>query len=398
MKRLFPRGVRLALGENIPRQEITSWSPRQVLVPLYPKGVGLFSVGTAVKKGDLLGEEGGFAPENGVVQAYREIQHPLLGKVLCVELELLPEKQENEQRKPETEKNVFEIVKHSGIVEECSGEILWKWMERMASQQPSTIAVDALEDEPLSPGGAFFAQNQETVLLGLKILAEFLGVSQQKIAWNSKEVGKAMENLPESYSLELRERYPAWTLYQEEKKASIVRIGPQAAAALAQAMEEGIPQTHTAVIVAGNAVSKPQILWVPIGTRIQDLLEYCGVGTRPCVAVMGNKLGGYTVTDGDMPIVAASQCITAWKPEEQKLDDRVFPCIGCGKCQRACPKNLEPWLVQEALGQEPVPQEMLWRVEDCCQCGVCQMVCPSGINLPACMKQAAELRKRGGLV
>ena len=71
MKRLFPRGVRLALGENIPRQEITSWSPRQVLVPLYPKGVGLFSVGAAVKKGDLLGEEGGFAPENGVVQAYR---------------------------------------------------------------------------------------------------------------------------------------------------------------------------------------------------------------------------------------------------------------------------------------------------------------------------------------
>ncbi len=398
MKRLFPRGIRLALGEQVPCQEITPWCPGQVLVPLYPKGVGLFPVGAAVKKGDLLGEEGGFAPEDGVVQAYREIQHPIIGKVLCVVLELMPGKQEEKRKKPHTEKNIFEIAKYSGIIEECSGETLWKWMESAAAQPLSSIAVDALEDEPLYPDGPFFLKYQDDVLLGLKILAEFLGISQQKIAWNSREVGRAMENLPAAYSLELGTRYPAWILYQEEEKESTARIGPQAAAALAKAVKEGIPQTHTAITIAGDAVSKPQILWVPIGTRIQDLLEYCGAGTRPCVAVMGNKLGGHTVVDGDTPVVAASRCLTAWKPEEQKLDDRVFPCIGCGKCQRACPKRLEPWLVQEALGQEPIPQKMLWRVEDCCQCGVCQMVCPSGINLPACMKQAAELRKRGGLV
>ena len=51
-----------------------------------------------------------------------------------------------------------------------------------------------------------------------------------------------------------------------------------------------------------------------------------------------------------------------------------------------------------ARGNWHTIEHLLGEVEDCCQCGVCRAVCPSGIDLMACMRQAAELRKRGDLV
>ena len=152
------------------------------------------------------------------------------------------------------------------------------------------------------------------------------------------------------------------------------------------------------ITVGGDAFAAPRLCKVPIGTPVGDLLEHCGIGARPCQAVMGSALSGYNILDPDTPVIASTRCIVVWRPTSERLDDRVFPCIGCGKCQRACPKGLEPWVVQDALGQDPIPENMLWNVEACTQCGVCRAVCPSGIDLLACMRQAAELRKRGGLV
>lgn len=402
----FPKGIRMTQKNGLVLEKSSSWTPERVLIPLYPKGIGLVPVGTRVKKGALLGEEGGFAPENGILREYRELNHPMLGKVLCAGLELELEKKKKEQRRgnPQLEgarkpEDILKAARHSGILEECSGELLWKQMEHMMASPPELIAADALDDDPIpQAGAAFFIKEKHKVIRGLTYLSQALGGVQERVAWNSRWVGEAMEDLPARYSLRLKNRYPAWEIFEESHRGAACRVGVQALAALADASERQMPQTHTVITVGGDAFAAPRLCKVPIGTPVGDLLEHCGIGARPCQAVMGSALSGYNILDPDTPVIASTRCIVVWRPTSERLDDRVFPCIGCGKCQRACPKGLEPWVVQDALGQDPIPENMLWNVEACTQCGVCRAVCPSGIDLLACMRQAAELRKRGGLV
>ena len=91
MKRFFQKGIGAFQGRTAADRELTRWMPQRLLVPLYPQGAGLIAPGTLVKKYTRLGENGGFAPEKGVVQGYQEMNHPLLGKVLCAVMELNPD-------------------------------------------------------------------------------------------------------------------------------------------------------------------------------------------------------------------------------------------------------------------------------------------------------------------
>ena len=403
MKGLFFKGVQLADRQTPTEHIITPWTPTRAVVPLLPREVGVVPVGTVVKKGTLLGEEGGFAPENGVVTEYREIAHPLMGKVLCAVMELCPHDETEDPEKyalqgAHNREDILQAVRQAGIINEATGEYLWKELQQWDESLLEYVAVDLLEDDPLcGAGAALFVSDREKVLRGMEYLGDVLPEISRKIVWNSRWMEENQEGIPKKYGLRLKKRYPAWVLHQQESGACAVRIGVQALAALVEAVEEGKSQTHTIVTVAGEMLTDPGMYLVPIGTPIGELLEHCGAGARPCQVVMGPALTGQAVLDQDAPVTANTQGITVWSPQKAKLDDRVFPCIGCGKCQSACPMGLEPWVVQEALGLDPVPIPMLWRVEECSQCGVCRAVCPSGIDLTACMRQAAELRKRGGL-
>ncbi len=57
-------------------------------------------------------------------------------------------------------------------------------------------------------------------------------------------------------------------------------------------------------------------------------------------------------------------------------------CIRCGYCVEACPNNLYPVLIMEAVKYDQ--QELLERLspEDCIRCGLCSFVCPGRIKLP----------------
>lgn len=403
MKHLFFKGVRLTSSTIPADHSIAPWTPSRAVVPLLPREIGLVPVGTAVKKGALLGEEGGFAPENGVVTEYREILHPILGKVFCAVMELRPKSEKKKSKKyalrgAHNREDILQAVRRAGIINECTGEYLWKELESWSQEPPAYVAADLLEDDPLcGAGAALFISDREKVLQGMEYLASALPGIPRKMVWNSRWMEENRETIPSKYQLRLAGRYPAWVLHLQKTGDTAVRIGVQALAAMTEAVEEGLPQTHTVVTVSGEVLSHPGRYLVPVGTPVGELLTHCGAGARPCQAVMGEALTGQSVLDPDTPITASTRGITVWTPQKARLDDRVFPCIGCGKCQSVCPQGLEPWVVQEALGLDPVPERMLWRVEECSQCGVCRAVCPSGIDLTACMKQAAELRKRGGL-
>ena len=71
MKRLYSGGIRLTQGQEPLCANLVPWTPQRVLIPLPPREAGTVPAGTRVKKWVLLGEQGGLAPEEGVVCGYQ---------------------------------------------------------------------------------------------------------------------------------------------------------------------------------------------------------------------------------------------------------------------------------------------------------------------------------------
>jgi Na+-translocating ferredoxin:NAD+ oxidoreductase subunit B len=69
------------------------------------------------------------------------------------------------------------------------------------------------------------------------------------------------------------------------------------------------------------------------------------------------------------------------------------PCIHCGDCMPACPRNLAPQ--QLFLHRDSLADLDILNLEDCIECGRCDRVCPSSIALTSTFKHAkSDLNER----
>ncbi|MFN2364086.1 MAG: 2Fe-2S iron-sulfur cluster-binding protein [Halarsenatibacteraceae bacterium] len=57
-------------------------------------------------------------------------------------------------------------------------------------------------------------------------------------------------------------------------------------------------------------------------------------------------------------------------------------CIRCGYCVEACPNDLYPVLIMEAVAYDQPELYQELSPDDCINCGLCSYVCPARIKLP----------------
>ncbi|MHC5156533.1 MAG: RnfABCDGE type electron transport complex subunit C, partial [Planctomycetota bacterium] len=82
-------------------------------------------------------------------------------------------------------------------------------------------------------------------------------------------------------------------------------------AAIAEAVATGNSLTHRVVTVAGCAIAKPGNYYVPIGMRVEDLIDYCGGLTeRAAKVVMGGPMMGFAIADLSTPLTKTSGALT----------------------------------------------------------------------------------------
>lgn len=141
------------------------------------------------------------------------------------------------------------------------------------------------------------------------------------------------------------------------------------------------PLISRVVTVSGGAVKNPQNVLVPIGTRVEDLIEFCGGLTEtPARLVMGGPMMGQVMPHQQVPIVKGSSGILALT--EHEIDDGPErPCIRCGRCVIACPVGLMPLEMGAKMRADDVTGTEALGVMDCIGCGCCSYVCPSKIPL-----------------
>ena len=146
---------------------------------------------------------------------------------------------------------------------------------------------------------------------------------------------------------------------------------------LGKFLKTGMPLVSKRVTVDGSAVQNPQNVIVPIGTKIREVMEFCGgYKEEPQKLIMGGPMMGVAVTTDELPVLKQNNGLLAFGAEEARLLEPT-DCIRCGRCVAACPMNLVPAKLEKYAERKDV--EMLKKLDimTCMECGCCAFSCPA---------------------
>jgi electron transport complex protein RnfC len=170
----------------------------------------------------------------------------------------------------------------------------------------------------------------------------------------------------------------------------VVVLNVATTAAIAEAVVSNLPLTHRVVSVTGEAIAKPGNYYVPVGTSVEDLLEFCGsVTQKSAKVVLGGPMMGIAIADLETPITKTTNAVTVLTKEQigiAKFARRQTPCIRCGRCLRACPENLNPTRIAHAVKNNLLNVAERYYIRACIECGCCSYVCPANIEVTGYIK------------
>lgn len=260
-----------------------------------------------------------------------------------------------------------------------------------------TVILNGCECEPyLTCDHRVMLETPQRVVAGARLIAEAVGASRTVIAVEDNKPD-AIETLRSVAGggvevLGVRTRYP-----QGAEKQLIFAVtgrsvpggklpatvgclvhNVQTAAALADAVEMGLPLIERVVTVSG-AVARPGNFRVAIGTPVTELLALAG-GLTPAAArvIAGGPMTAQPLGDLDVPVVKGMSGVVALTAAEAApIVDADQPCIRCGRCVDACPMLLHPYAIANYADRRLWDGCERFFALDCIECGCCSYVCPT---------------------
>jgi len=265
-----------------------------------------------------------------------------------------------------------------------------------------TIIINGAECEPyLTTDHRIMVEHPDRVHFGLRIMMHALGVRRALIGVerNKPDAVAALQRTKpgdlDITILPLTVKYPQGA----EKmliKSVLDRAVPSgklpasvgvivqnvgSAATLAEVFETGLPLVERIVTVSGRGVQRPANLIVPVGTKLRDLLAFCGGMTADAAEVVfGGPMMGQAQRDLDVPLLKGTTGVVVLTHDDVR-DMSQSPCIHCGRCLDACPMFLNPSLLGDLAKAGRLEELQAAHLADCMLCGSCSYVCPSNIPL-----------------
>ncbi len=155
------------------------------------------------------------------------------------------------------------------------------------------------------------------------------------------------------------------------------------------------PLYEKVMTISGKGINTPKNLRVKVGTKISDIIEYCG-GTKPELAkiIMGGPMMGFAVSSLDIPVTKTTSSVLFLTEDEIDTSPHSA-CIRCGWCLEACPMGLEPKEVALHVEAGKAEDTAKFGVFDCFECGSCAYICPAKRPLVQFVRLAKMKAKRG---
>jgi len=421
-------------GVNVPHRKNTKDKiveripvPETVIIPMQQNigapCVPTVKVGDLVKVGQVIGDSDKFvsapihASVSGKVKAISDIRlsNGNLSTAITIESDGLMELSEDiKPPEVETMSDLLKAVRASGIVGlGGAGFPTHVKLNIPEGKKIDTLIINAAECEPyITVDYREAIDNSWDVLSGVYTLAEILKIENVVIAVedNKPEAIKILRAIQKQSDtdarlttiMKLKSKYPQgaekmMVLSATGRKVPLgglpadvgcIVMNIATVAFISRYLKTGKPLVSRSLTVDGDCVKEPKNVRVPIGTRISEVLEFCGgLKEEPDKILMGGPMMGVAICDIDAPILKQNNAILAFKKSEKKKE---MPCIKCGKCVNACPMNLVPSFLKKATDIKDTEKLKKLGISACMECGCCAYSCPSGIPLVQHMRLAKQ--------
>ncbi len=279
-----------------------------------------------------------------------------------------------------------------------------------------TLVVNAAECEPFITGdNREMVEDAQDVIDGMQLIMNYLDLKQGYIGVeeNKPDAIENMKRMIEQNGINnievvvLQSRYPKGAervlVYEVTGKTMNAGVLPaQLGVILANVttigtignyFRTGMPLVRRRITVDGDAVADPKNVFVPIGTQIADVVEFCGgYKKEPRKIVMGGPMMGRATKSDESCTMKNTGSLLCFSKEMAEVKEETA-CINCGRCLNACPFKLVPQIYAEAYQRRDVAKLEKFKVMQCMECGSCSFICPARRPLSFYNKLAKGLVK-----
>jgi electron transport complex protein RnfC len=389
--------------------------PKIIVIPLSQHAGApckpVVSIGQEVKKGEMIGEPGGFvsAPVHssvsGKVIAIAEFQNAMGRMVNSVVIENdLKDEWTALKDSPDymnlSVEELKEKIKAAGIVGLGGAAFPTAVKLSPPKEKPiDVVIINGAECEPyLTADYRLMIEKPKEVIEGLKILMKVLGVGKGFVGIENNKpdaVQKMQEAAKGTSGIEvmaLEVKYPQGAEKMLIKAvagrevparglpmdvgAVVQNVGT--ALAIYEAARYGKPLIERVVTVTGEGIKEPKNLMARVGTKISELIDQCG-GFRDDVAkvVAGGPMMGFALSSLDVPVTKGTSGVLVLPEEGVMHAEEYGPCIRCGRCIDICAMGLMPSMLSVLSEKGMYEEAKEYNLFDCFECGSCAFVCPS---------------------
>ena len=262
------------------------------------------------------------------------------------------------------------------------------------------LVVNAAECEPfITTDNREMIENGQDVLDGMKVIMKFLDLKKGIIGVESNKPA-AIENmnrliaqneikdievcvLPSSYP-KGAERVLVWETTGKVMNAGVLpaQLGVildnvSTVGVFGEYLKTGMPIVRRRVTVDGDAVANPKNVFVPIGTQIADLVEFCGgYKKEPKKIIMGGPMMGRATKSDESATMKNTSAILCFSEDMAEVKEETA-CLNCQRCHSVCAFGLMPSLFADFYQKKDLDSLNKFHVMQCMECGSCAFICPA---------------------
>lgn len=391
-----------------------TYEPKFVYIPIENDSKehleNLLNIGSVVKKGTIIGREKGtnfpyYSPISGYIKEIVGMPFSDFSFRECYKIEndYLSTWQEAPQVSGVdnyTKGDIYNFIKSSGIVERENKFLpIYKIFE--PEYNIHTLIINAIEFNPFSEGENLYTSNFiDYIYYVIPYLKKLSGITKFVICINPSQKGLESKIISskKSYndiSLEIKkvdERYPSFVARnlvrnftnkkynQFAQEIGYATISLFSLEMLGRFFFEGKRPDLFCFDLEGEVNNATQVI-SPFGILASNLVSIIGQGTKynedDLLYIESDPLSGQPHANLNYLLLPSSKGIIASK----KVNQNIYPCIGCGKCIDVCPNDLLPVNIYKVSRKNNTKALKELDVKKCDGCGNCSYVCPSNINL-----------------